>query len=312
MTIVLTNCTNRKRGLISPGLTSESLDRGSIDTVAKQWLDRLINAPAENIARETYCGRSFRDAEASATSLKCSLYVVSAGLGIVNSEQKVPVYSLTVSSESTNSIWSKVSDHKSSNAWWSKMVKGNPFGSSLIDTLELHPDDLILLALSRPYIELLQDELLNCSPQQQQRLRFFGKKLNSALPTSLVGNWMPYDDRLDCAGQDFSGTQSDFAQRALRHFVTEVLNMHQNGDASTHYSAVLELLSPFNRREIPKRQRLSDEEISTAIHNNWERGKGQSSTLLRIIRRELGIACEQSRFRTIYHTVKNTMESTRQ
>ncbi len=308
MTIVLTNCTNRKKGTATLGLTSDSLDSAPIVDVAVQWVGRLKNAPANNIARDTYCGRSFREAEASATSLNCSLYVVSAGLGIVNSEQNVPVYSLTVSSESTNSIWSKVSDHKSSNMWWSKMLKGNPFGSSLIDTLELHPDELILLALSRPYIELLQDELLNCSHQQQQRLRFFGKKLNSALPSSLDGNWMPYDDRLESAGPGFSGTQSDFAQRALRHFVTEILHKHSDDDAYLHRSMVLDSLSPLNKREIPKRQRLSDKDIGIAIRDNWENGKGQSSTLLRIIRIDLGIACEQSRFRNIYHTIKNTME----
>lgn len=121
---------------------------------------------------------------------------------------------------------------------------------------------------------------------------------------------MPYDDRLDCAGPGYSGTQTDFAQRSLRHFVTEVLNKLQDGDAYTHRSMVLESLSPLDRREIPKRQRLSDQDIGIAIRNNWECGKGQSSALLRIIRRDLKIACEQSRFREIYHTVKNTMGDT--
>lgn len=315
MTIILTNCTNRKKGLVMPELTSDSLDSGPLNVVAKQWIDRLKSAQAENLAknlaRETYCGRSFREAESSASSLDCPLYVVSAGLGIVNAEKFIPVYSLTVSSETTNSISKKISENISTNAWWSKIIKGNPFGSSLADTIKSHPDGLILIALSRPYIELLWDELKNCPPHQHHRFRFFGKKLNSALPASLSKNWMPYDDRLDYAGPGYSGTQTDFAQRSLRHFVIEILNKHQDGgDAHMHYSMVQKLLSPLDRREIPKRQRVSDEEIVAAIRDNWECGKGQSSTLLRIIRRNLGIACEQSRFRDIYHTVKNTMEST--
>lgn len=310
MAIVLTNCTSRKKGLVAPELTSDNLDPGPIDVVAKQWLDRLKNAPSENIARETYCGRSFREAEASATFLKCPLYVVSAGLGIVNADRSVPVYSLTVSSGSTNSISSKVYDFTSTNAWWSKIAKGNPFGFSLSETLEQHPNDLILIALSRPYIELLQDELLDVSIHRQHKLRFFGKKLNSALPASLDNNWMPYDDRLDCAGPGYSGTQTDFAQRALRHFVTQVLNKNQDGDSSVHRMTVLEHLSPLERRETPNRQRLNDQEIGIVIRNNWAYGKGQSSALLRIIRRDLGIACEQSRFQSIYHKVKDSMEGT--
>ena len=48
------------------------------------------------------------------------------------------------------------------------------------------------------------------------------------------------------------------------------------------------------------------QEIANTISNHWESGKGQSSMLLRLIRHDLGIACEQSRFRKIYHSVKNT------
>lgn len=115
---------------------------------------------------------------------------------------------------------------------------------------------------------------------------------------------MPYDDRLDSAGPGHSGTQTDFAQRALRHFVTEVLNQREDGDAQAHSSLVLEALSSLAKREIPKRQRLSDYEIGKVIRDNWEQGNGQSTALLRIIRRDLDIACEQSRFRNIYQLVK--------
>jgi hypothetical protein len=305
MAIVFTNCTNRKKGIAVPELTLDNLSSGSMDIIARQWLDNLQNASPQNPARETYCGRGFRDAEASAIYLSSPLYVVSAGLGIINSEQSIPVYSLTVSPGTVNSVRNKISDYTSTKTWWSKIVSGNPFGSSLADTLEQHPEGLILVALSRPYVELLYDELLNCSLNQQYRLRFFGKKLDSALPPTLNKNWMPYDDRLDCAGRGYSGTQTDFAQRSLRHFVTEVLDKHPDKDTFTHRLLVEKLLASLSKRETPKRKRLSDEEIGAVIQDNWEYGDGQSSTLLRILRRDLGIACEQSRFRNIYQTVKN-------
>jgi|CXWL01.1.fsa_nt_gi hypothetical protein len=307
MTIILTNCTNRKKGLATFELTSDNLDADSIHAVAKQWIERLKNAQAVHLVRDTYCGRSFREAEESAKSLSCQLYVVSAGLGIVNSEQKIPLYNLTVSAGVSNSILDKIGGHPSAKAWWSEIVKGNPFGTSLQNTLEHHPDDLILIALSSPYIELLNDELLSCPIDQQQRFRFFGKQLNSKLPECLVGNWMPYDDRLDCTSSTYSGTQTDFAQRALRHFVNEILNNHRDGGIHMHRKAVIETLSPFEKPVIPKRLRQSDQEIGIAIRNNWVFGKGQSSVLLRIIRRDLNIACEQSRFKGIYHEVKNTI-----
>jgi hypothetical protein len=307
MTIVITNCTNRKIGTVLPGLTTDYLAHGSIDYVARQWLVKLKSATAKKPAREIYCGRSFREAEASAFTLKCPLYVVSAGLGIINADHSVPIYNLTIAPGTNDSILNKVRGNTSAKAWWSKIARHNPFGSSLISILEDHPDDLILLALSRSYIDLLQDELLNCSLDQQSRMRFFGKQLDSILPNSLSENWMPYDDRLDSAGPGYSGTQSDFSQRALRHFVTKVLNRHEDGDLFTHRTMVLGSLSTLVKRETPKRRRLSDDEIGKVIRDNWGRGKGRTTTLLRIVRRELDIACEQSRFKNIYHSIKGLM-----
>ena len=289
------------------GLSPENLAPGSIDSVSQQWLRRLENAPAHNPAREIYCGRSFREAEASAATLNCPLYIVSAGLGIINAELSVPIYNLTVVSGTTSSILSKVNGDASAKAWWSKIAPKNPFGTSLIDMLDQHPDDVILLSLSRAYIDLLYDELLQLPLNLQIRLRFFGKNLDAILPDSLKGNWMPYDDRLNSAGPGYSGTQSDFSQRALRHFVTKILNQNANGDTSTHRTMVLDSLSTLVQRIIPKRRRLSDQELNKVIRDNWKRGKGQSSALLRIVRQDLDIACEQNRFKDIYHLVKKSM-----
>lgn len=307
MAIVLTNCTNRKRGVIAPGLTVEDLQAGPLDSVVQQWVCHLREAPAENFAHEIYCGRSFREAEATAKTLNCPMYIVSAGLGIVKSDVQVPVYNLTVISGTSHSILNKVTDKTLITEWWARITNESYFGTSLLKTLDQHPNGLILIALSRPYIGLLLDELLNVPNFQQRRLRFFGKKLDSALPPALAENWMPYDDRLDGAGPGHSGTQTDFAQRALRHFVNKVLNQCEDGDAYTHRSMVRDSLSSIVRRENPKRRRLSDHEIGEEIRDNWERGKGQSTALLRIIRRDLDIACEQSRFRDIYHSVKKAM-----
>jgi hypothetical protein len=308
MPVVITNCTNRKRGAITDVLSAISLDRGSIDAVAKQWIDRLRCAPANRIARDVYCGRSFREAEASALTLNASLYIVSAGLGIVESNRRVPNYNLTVTSGTSNTISKRIIGNTTPRSWWSLISQGTPFGISFLDILSKYPDDIVLIALSRPYVELIREELLQVTPEQSARLRFFGKNLEQFLPASLARSWMPYDDRLDDAGKGYSGTQTDLAQRALRHFVREVLlNGDNSACSTTHRSLVLASLANLRVRETPKRMRLDDEGVGTAIRDNWVRGKGQSSELLRILRRDLGIACEQSRFQLIYHTVKNSM-----
>ncbi len=307
MSLVITNCTNRKRMGSEIGLSADALDCGEAKQVVAQWLARLKDARATTMAKDLYCGRSFREAEASAHELKASFYVVSAGLAIVNARDIVPHYDLTVASSPSNNVLRKISGNLPPQAWWSAISNGSPFGSSLATTLARHPGEQVLIALSRPYVELLYDELVELPTTDIKRIHFFGKSLERALPAKLVRNWMPYDDRLDVAGFGYNGTQTDFAQRALRHFVVEMLPSFESNDLDVHRANVLSVLDPLVQRKIPTRTRLDDEAIGLAIRANWSHGKGQSSELLRILRRELGIACEQSRFKSIYHSVRKTI-----
>lgn len=310
MTIVITSCTNRKKGLVHPGLNQSELRPGSIDSVANQWIRKLKKANVRVPAREVYCGRGFREAEATSQYLSCPLFVVSAGLGIINSDIAAPIYDLSVSSSSGDSVLTKISGKISPRVWWSHISSNNPFGTSLNTLLSNHPDGLILIALSRTYLDLVQEELAQCPPSQQSRLRFFGKILPSTLPSHLINNWMPYDDRLDGIGREFGGTQADFAQRALRHFASKVLGKSGGADIKKHRAMVLKALSHVTPRERPNRQRLTDPQISKTIRKNWKKGKGQSNLLLRIIRDDLNIACEQKRFTKIYYSVKAELGDT--
>lgn len=310
MPVVITNCTNRKRGSIGAKLSAASLDEGSVSRVAAQWIRGLRTAPVNHIAQDVYCGRSFREAEASALTLDGPLYIVSAGLGIVESTALIPNYDLTISAGTTNSIANKIVGVANPQSWWKKISQDSPYGTSFLDILRKHQNDLVLVALPRPYLELILDELRQLTPQQATRVRFFGKSLDRYLPESLTSNWMPYDDRLDYVGKKYRGTQTDLAQRALRHFVEKVfLSNKKNASTATHRSLVTESLVGRKKRKTPVRTRLDDESIGAAVRANWAHGNGKSSALLRILRRELSIACEQSRFRAIYHSVRRTMET---
>lgn len=307
MTIILTNCTNRKKGGLPPELTIDQITPGPLDYVAHQWMVRLKNTSPTKPARDVYCGRSFREAEESSLALGCNLYVVSTGLGVISADDLVPIYNLTITPGTPNSILSKVQQLASPRDWWSKIICNNPFGYSITDVLNKHPNELVLIALSSPYLGLIRDELLRCDVVDQNRIRIFGKNLDPILAETLSDNWMPYDDRLDGVSGQHSGTQTDFAQRALRHFASKILCSNEDGDTLAHRAMVLNALSLSKKRPVPNRRRLTDQELTNVLIENWSRGKGQSTALLKIVRRELNIACEQSRFRGLYHSVKNNM-----
>jgi hypothetical protein len=120
------------------------------------------------------------------------------------------------------------------------------------------------------------------------------------LPTRLQSSVLPYDERLE--GLDgYAGTRSDFPQRALRHFV-EVVRGHTLPleQAREHVRAAMAAL---RKPVLPERQRKSDEEIIALLRQHWQRLNGSATALLRYLRDDALVACEQSRFRTLRQLV---------
>jgi hypothetical protein len=123
------------------------------------------------------------------------------------------------------------------------------------------------------------------------------------LPERLQPRWMPYDARLDDKSKGYAGTESDFPQRAVHHFVKNILAVSPRGDAATHHDAVLSALRGFRA---PKRKRgisMSDEELLKVIRRMWKRLGGHRTAMLRELRDVQDIACEQSRFRRLANQI---------
>lgn len=108
---------------------------------------------------------------------------------------------------------------------------------------------------------------------------------------------MPYDERLESV-RGFAGTQSDFAQRALRHFVEALQATSMALDEAR--DAVAASLAHRRRRSRSVGQRLTDDEIRLVLTAQWTRHSGSSSKLLRFLRDEAQISCEQKRFSRLW------------
>jgi hypothetical protein len=111
---------------------------------------------------------------------------------------------------------------------------------------------------------------------------------------------MPYDDRLDQVQGDHAGTQSDFAQRALRHFVQTI--GVEVSDIGLHRDAVNASLAGLSHRAAPSRRRLDDQAVVAMIVRDWDVVGGRSGAMLRRLRDDLDVACEQGRFKLLFKT----------
>ena len=292
--VVVTSCTQRKSvgGRIDLSRLPQVQDVHRLAAAWRQLVSRALPAcPAQSL----YQGRSIADTTAAAAHLGSSWYVISAGLGLVRSDQPVPAYECTVAAGSELSGRPKLSCATTSD-WWNAITSPQPKPLS-----RLIAKSPTLLALPSSYLRMVHDDLLGVSVAKARQLRIFTSPAGAkVVPKHLARCVLPYDDRLESV-RNYAGTQSDFAQRALRHFVEAL------GGVSLPLEEARNMVSSALARR-PRRPRsvgvrMPDDEIRRVLKAKWGQHAGSSTRLLRYLRDEARISCEQKRFSRIWQAL---------
>ncbi|MCM5571078.1 hypothetical protein M6I34_11230 [Burkholderiaceae bacterium FT117] len=299
--VVVTNCTARKRAGAPLVRFDPKPSAAALSEIVEEWRSALRSQPVRLPAKELYVGRSISEAKCVAQQLRCSLFVVSAGLGLVEEDEMVPGYDLSAAG-ATSGLTPVLARHGASvGEWWNTLTDGR----GLRWLLQRASGAVVLLALPTDYLRLVKGELQEMQPGEISRLRVLtseaGRRELATLPALPV---MPYDDRLESI-PGLAGTRSDFPQRALRHF-TERLEAHRlPADVATR--EVLLALARCEHRVLPQRARLNDEEICGLIRSGWPTFGGNSARLLRHLRDDHKVACEQGRFAALRRRVQQEL-----
>lgn len=293
--LVVTNCSSRKTVAHAPSLCASALPRGTPFDLAEDWRGRHRGSDNRIAAWQLYAGRGFSLACEVAFSTGSQLRIVSAGLGLLHPKTAIAPYSLTLSPESRDCILNRAKRGTSFTAadWWFALRSGSPDTNSLERLLRTYSNGLLVLALTRPYLDMITDELMALSAKD--RVRIVGIQRAHELPEELRSCVMPYDLRLNDKNAPVRGTAFDFSSRALFHFSELVKLDKRIKDAESHSKRVRQALAHWSAPLIPSRRRVSD----TALWREIGKLKARNfsiSTGLRYLRRERGIACEQSRF----------------
>lgn len=291
---IVTSCTQRKSGK-SPLDLAHLPDVPGTERLARAW-QRLVGRGSPLLpVHRLYQGRSIADTAAAAALLSSPWYVVSAGLGLVRSDQLVPAYECTVASGSELSGRLERSGATTVD-WWTALTVSHPHPLS-----HLIARGPTLLALPSTYLCMVQDDLARVSTAKSRQLRIFTSSAGARIvPGHLADCVMPYDDRLESV-PDFAGTRADFPQRALRHFVEALDAVPLPLDAAR--TKVADALTRRSRPLRPHGKRMSDDDIRLILSDQWVRHSGSSTRLLRYLRDEARIACEQKRFSRIWQTL---------
>lgn len=297
--LVISNCTMRKAAVASIHFRSIS-QAGSLSAISQRWNRLVRKTPPVCTAETLYKGRSILDARTVAAALEGRMFVVSAGLGLIPADCSVPSYDMTVVAGSDLAQLLAKQGLQPSD-WWDAMTKDRQ--PSLATLVEGHES---LLALPASYLRMLRNDLASIPVSAIANLRIFTSVAGrTEVPPQLSSCLMPYDERLETVPQ-FDGTRADFPQRAMRHFV-ECLDGHTLSQAEGQ-RAVQRALSRHQPRVIPARVRMSDEEISGLLRKNWSAYEGRGSRLLRYLRDEAKVSCEQGRFRALWRSLVDELE----
>lgn len=299
---MITNCTSRKRAGEPPLRFGKRVLGADLKETAHKWRRQLrISAGKMSVSR-LYVGRSISEAKRVAATLHAPLHVVSAGLGLVSAEDEAPSYDLTIGgAKSSLRLALRRYDQRPS-AWW--RLLNETIGLRVLSAC--NPRSVMLIALPASYLEMVLEDLASFSPQQTARLRIFTSQPGRyVLPPSLAENVMPYDDRLESVN-GYSGTRADFPQRAMRHFVERL--EAQNLSLSKAHEAVTRSLGRYSKPKKVERTRADDEVITRLIREQWETADGRSTALLRYLRDEALVSCEQSRFAQLFRLVRDEVD----
>jgi hypothetical protein len=306
MPVVIAACSNRKKVEPSRNLRAASVPEGHLRAVASSWTGRLRAARRLVRADALYCGRNFAEAKAAARQLGADLYIVSAGLGLVRDAAKIPPYSATIGGGSQDNVLNRISNAKGEAAlagWWRALTRRSPVGNAL-NTVVRQSSGLILIALPSAYLAMVAGDLAHVHGRSLRRVRIFTGAVPEAFPEKLRSMIMPYDDRFDGPDSDLPGTRTDFASRALRHFVDHILQDYPDGNMAVHARAVRTALRGLRRATVHARLRCSDAELVGLMRKHWNAADGKAGRMLRVLRDDLGIACEQSRFARLFLKAK--------
>lgn len=251
-------------------------------------------------AQLLYTGRAVVAAKRASRSAKASLFFVSAGMGLVPAEEPIPAYDLTPAN-AQGGLASALRRHASSAAeWWSAL--SNDALSQLIST---RAEDVVLVALPATYVRMVALDLSRLHTRAAGRLRIFTSTAGQVdVPDVLRPAVMPYDERLETV-PGFAGTRADFPHRALCHFVEKLAGLSYSMHEGR--GLVEGALRTHCLRSVPKRRRLDDSAVRALIASRWWSCEGRSAQLLRALRDEEAVACEQSRFAQLWREVREQM-----
>lgn len=299
---IVTTCSDRKRAVGESPILLRHVPAGDVSQRVESWRGLLRQAKHRFAACDLYVGEHWSVARqiperGMELGFRASLWVCSAGYGLIHSDTEIAPYGATFTRGHLDSI-DKPTHRKptQSNAreWWLASCKRSTI-QGLAALAADHPRTPLLVAVSSTYLNAIADDLRAASRQLRSPdlLIIIASGIDRA-PIGLEDNLLP-------AGAEFSpGVGGTLGSLNIR-LALEALRWAKPGGLDANYlrqrfGQQLRRLPAFSR---PDRRPLSDPEVIAFISRNLDIAASHTGMLRHL--RNSGLACEQARFRELYH-----------
>ena len=231
-------------------------------------------------------------------------FIISAGLGLINGTDKIPSYQMTIGKDGTHSLFNFNLQDIKLDIWWNKVTTRLKTNPTCLNK-EFQNYDYVIASITAPYLLMVYKDLLKL---KEKLLLITG---NKALAKSLgfEKNILPYNEALDGKDSYIRGIKRDFAHRAHQDFLSRLIKKldyyakYKNIENSKIiFEIIKEIKGDMDSWEkpiLPKNKKFNDEFIVDTIKKTFKNFPGYKN-LLQHFRKNLGIACEEKRFRKLY------------
>ena len=298
MTYILCSCTAQKKEIPVSELDIKKLIATSIDEQRRIWKQNVQhfyweNTTSQTLAKDMYLGSIFVPIRRMLThSMIQGGLVMSAGLGLVDFQQKIPSYASTFVAGDSDSILG-AGNLNHCREWWYALQSQQYF----YDWVQKHPNPKIISILPQSYLQIAEElleefvrsygteYLLILSPGIQSSILHDCWVQTNSKMTHIVGGKMgDVSVRvLDWVLQKYSNHNIEFSQ--IRQ---ECLNLYEE----------TKLLAPI----LDVGEKQSDEEILEWISQMHHACSGISRSAAHKKLRNEGKACSTSRFKKLFET----------
>jgi len=309
---VYLSCSHTKRADVGAqlalGRIAQARDADELEPAMLQW-QKAVNEidDAKRVrAIDLYGGGIWRDLRANEPALRESgvqIRIVSAGLGLLCPDDRVPGYNATFAPGGRNSIGVARDAVERNRAWWKLLCQWHDDWHgprSLGATVKRHPGAAHVIALPMDYLDSVLEDVNAIMKDEECQKR----TVVLSTPYSFFSRRIP--GTVDIAGDLYGalgGTRGTVLARAAL-FLAEKLK-----GKVTDRGLVADTLAPLHAKTkpVPVRVAQTDTEVLKYIRGALLKRATAAHTMLLHAYRASGYACEYTRFRKLHAAAKATL-----